>query len=79
MHSKIVAETLSLDNKEIEGEGSKSSKEEARAKDETDRGECEGENASGCETKEAANCNVADHRLQSDEARPAKSIEDTGE
>ena len=76
-HSKTVVETL--DDKKIEHEGSKSSKEEAGSKDETDGGEVEGENPGGCESKEAANDNVAKHRLQSNELCLTKCIEDTGE
>ena len=49
MHSKIVVETqtLSLDYKEIEGEGSKSSKAEAGAKDETAEGRVSGSRVRG--------------------------------
>ena len=56
---RVVVETLSLDYKKIERKDSKSSKEEAGPKDDTDRGEGEGENSGGCENKEAANRNVA--------------------
>jgi len=39
--------------------GGDATKEEARAKDETDVGEVEGENVCDCESKNAANGNVA--------------------
>ena len=75
--SETVIETL--DHKKIEHEGSKSAKEEAGAKDEADGGEVEGENPGGRQSKEAANGNVADHRLQGNEVGLAKCVEDTGE
>jgi len=50
---------LTSDDKGIEHEGSESSKEEAAAKDETDRGEAERDNLGCSEGKEAADGNVA--------------------
>ena len=76
--SKTVIETL--DHKKIEHEGSEGSKEEARAKDDADGGEVEmRENPGGRQSKEAADGNVANHRLQGNEVGLAKCVEDTGE
>ena len=68
-----------LCNDPIDGKWGDATKQETRSKDETDVGEVEGENVRHCESKNAANGNVANHWLESDEVGLAKCIEDTGD
>ena len=76
-HSQPVVEIL--DDKGVEDKSGDCAEEESGAEDQTDGGESEGENVGGGEDEEAADGDVADHRLEGDEVGLAKRIEDTGE